>query len=299
MKEECLLMVEMGAELELMAQRIREATCLARGEALSPRLWLRSMKELQGTVEGSLMVIREAAGQPTWFVPMARQGSAAVRRIRGEPWIRVSRDGADHGTSYTKLTTMVEAVWSQGITRRSVDGSRGTDVEDDGSVIEPRTELLEMMDNAGLQAGLVWWERFTSDEGWEPPALQVMVGMTETHPHSIGRGEFHVASQPEGEMSKSFAASYFRGFTDSGAHTTVRPIGWSSQTGSVPRCLREDGTAHHPKELDVGASVDRAAAATSCAGRGKRPGGDDVVAAVNGTRRSPKISAKRQGRGRT
>lgn len=125
-----------------------------------------------------------------------------MRRIRGEPWIRVSRDGADHGISYTKLTTlhdMVEAVWSQGITRRSVDRSRATDVgsagpadthsnrqhgqfecmkrrwrlpwfaEDDGSVIEPRTEHL---DNAGLQAGLVLWESFTSEEGWEPPALQ-------------------------------------------------------------------------------------------------------------------------------
>ncbi|KAL3929863.1 MAG: hypothetical protein SGPRY_001779 [Prymnesium sp.] len=42
----------------------------------------------------------------------------------------------------------------------------------------------------------------------------VMVRMTETaHPHSIGHGEFHVASQPEEEMSKIFVASYVRGFT--------------------------------------------------------------------------------------
>lgn len=46
-----------------------------------------------------------------------------------------------------------------------------------------------------------------------------MLGMTETHPNSIGRGEFQVASQPEGDLSKSFGASYFRGFT--AAHTQV------------------------------------------------------------------------------
>ncbi|KAL3916428.1 MAG: hypothetical protein SGPRY_006824 [Prymnesium sp.] len=154
----------------------------------------------------SLLVMEEAAGEPTWFVPVSRQFGAAVRRVRGETCVRVSRDGAENGTSYIKLSALnqqVEAI-APAITRNSadrgerrvwmlpggseramfVDVGRSTNegrmsftlmIEDDDSVMESGTEFLEMMDAAGLQGGLLSWEQFTTEEGWGLPALEEVV----------------------------------------------------------------------------------------------------------------------------
>ncbi|KAL3930253.1 MAG: hypothetical protein SGPRY_001619 [Prymnesium sp.] len=194
-----LLMDEIGVGLELLAQGVREATCRTRGGGFPPRTWLRSMKELQEVVEGSVLVTNEGVDEPFWFIPVSRQGGAAVRRVRGEPCVRVSRDGAEHGTSYVKLSTLhekVEAV-APAIARRSAErpgrvwaiGGRAQArevflsvgksnegrmaftlcAEDDGEMIESGSDLMELLEAAGCQQELVQWSDFSGAEGWGLP----------------------------------------------------------------------------------------------------------------------------------